>query len=85
MMVLPLMNKVWAKINFWRELSRQRDQLMMMDDHLLKDIGLSRTEAEHEAKRHFWDSSPVQTGSPWQPRKSTACIETGERECSMHA
>ena len=85
MIVLPLVNKVWTKIIFWRGLSRQRSQLMLMDDHLLKDIGLSRTEAENEAKRHFWDSSPAQSGSPWQPRRAADCIETEERECSLHA
>jgi uncharacterized protein YjiS (DUF1127 family) len=79
------MNKVWTRINFWRELSRQRKQLMMMDDHLLKDIGLSRTEAEHEAKRHFWDYAQVQANSPWRCTKPAADISIEDRECSLHA
>ena len=33
--------RVFAKIGFWRSRSKQRAQLKNLDDHLLKDIGLS--------------------------------------------
>lgn len=39
----------------WRELARQRRALLRMDDHMLKDIGLSRADALREAERPFWD------------------------------
>lgn len=38
----------------WYERWRQRQALMRLDDHLLKDIGLSRADAEQEATKPFW-------------------------------
>ncbi len=37
------------------EVRRQRHALRMMDNHMLKDIGLSRADVECEANRRFWD------------------------------
>jgi uncharacterized protein YjiS (DUF1127 family) len=34
----------------------QRRHLARLDDHLLRDIGLSRTEAQTESARRFWDA-----------------------------
>ena len=40
----------------WDQLSEQRRQLRDMDEHMLKDIGLSRADVERIAgKRWFWD------------------------------
>lgn len=33
---------------------RQRQALMRLDDHLLKDIGLSRADVEAEVRKPFW-------------------------------
>jgi uncharacterized protein YjiS (DUF1127 family) len=33
---------------------RQRQQLRQLDDHQLRDIGLTREQAEREADRPFW-------------------------------
>ena len=38
----------------WNERSRQRQALAELDDHLLKDIGISRPAAAVEASRQFW-------------------------------
>ena len=38
----------------WRERARQRRVLAAMDDHLLKDIGLTRTDVGQEAGKPFW-------------------------------
>lgn len=35
-------------------LSRSRKYLARLDDHGLKDIGVSRAEAEHEINKPFW-------------------------------
>ncbi|MCP3867679.1 MAG: DUF1127 domain-containing protein [Gammaproteobacteria bacterium] len=35
---------------------RQRHQLMTLDDRLLKDIGISRTDALKEGEKPFWKS-----------------------------
>ena len=58
-----LMKKFWAKVVCWREVSRQRSQLNKMSDALLKDAGISRTDAEYEAERPFWDSTPTEDRS----------------------
>jgi uncharacterized protein YjiS (DUF1127 family) len=36
------------------ERSKQRRQLLEMDDRQLKDIGITRIEAEQEARKPFW-------------------------------
>ena len=38
----------------WRDRSRQRRTLMRLDDHLLHDIGLSRSDVEREVSKPFW-------------------------------
>jgi uncharacterized protein YjiS (DUF1127 family) len=42
------------KAAHWLERSRQRRALRGASDHLLKDIGISRAEAEYEAVKPFW-------------------------------
>lgn len=58
MILLSLVNKTLAKILLWKEVYAERKELSNMSDDLLKDIGISRAEANHEANRHFWDASP---------------------------
>jgi uncharacterized protein YjiS (DUF1127 family) len=41
-------------VAMWRALVTRR-QLAQMDDRMLRDIGLSRAEALHEANRWPWD------------------------------
>ncbi|SIS91211.1 Uncharacterized conserved protein YjiS, DUF1127 family [Roseivivax lentus] len=38
----------------WTARSRSRRQLALLDDHLLRDIGLDRHTARTEAQRRFW-------------------------------
>ena len=45
----------------WLEVRRQRRQLQSLSDAMLRDIGLSRADAEREATRPFWDL-------PWDAR-----------------
>ena len=63
MMTIMLAKKIWAKVVYWRELSRQRSQLNKISDALLKDAGISRIDAACEAERPFWDSTPVEDRS----------------------
>lgn len=63
MMLIQSMNKVWAKANLWRVISRQRRQLSELSDHLPKDIGFSRIDVEREANRPFWDYTPCNDAS----------------------
>jgi uncharacterized protein YjiS (DUF1127 family) len=41
----------WSK---WGERARQRQALRELPDYLLRDIGLSRCDAELEARKPFW-------------------------------
>ncbi|WP_290895274.1 DUF1127 domain-containing protein [Hoeflea sp.] len=38
----------------WMERRRQRKQLSQLDDHLLRDIGITPVEARREASRWFF-------------------------------
>jgi uncharacterized protein YjiS (DUF1127 family) len=39
----------------WQDVARQRRALLALNERLLKDIGISRADAEREASRPFWD------------------------------
>jgi uncharacterized protein YjiS (DUF1127 family) len=39
----------------WHERSRQRDALGQLNDHMLRDIGLSRADVLAEATKRFWE------------------------------
>lgn len=39
----------------WVARHRQRKQLMLLGEDALDDIGVSRSEAVREAKKHFWE------------------------------
>ena len=38
----------------WADRRRQRQVLSELDDYMLRDIGITRTAAEHEARKPFW-------------------------------
>lgn len=40
----------------WLDTSRSRQTLDELDEHLLRDIGLTRDEARREARKFFWQS-----------------------------
>jgi uncharacterized protein YjiS (DUF1127 family) len=44
-----------ATLEGWIERHRQRRQLMALNDALLKDIGLSRTDVARESDKWFWE------------------------------
>lgn len=44
-----------AALRMRLEQRRQRRALTRLSDHLLTDIGLTRAEAEREARRMLWD------------------------------
>lgn len=39
----------------WWRIRRERRQLLELDDHMLRDVGLTRAQARREAARPFWD------------------------------
>ena len=44
----------WSVVALWIERVRQRDALAALDDHQLRDIGLTRAEAAREWEKPFW-------------------------------
>ena len=48
------LQQVIAVLKRWKENHHTRQQLRHMDEHLLKDIGISRADMIEEASKHFW-------------------------------
>jgi uncharacterized protein YjiS (DUF1127 family) len=44
------------RIGEWQQRAAERRQLMMLTDRDLRDIGISRSEAEAEASKPFWEA-----------------------------
>ena len=51
-----LVTRLFDHVITWLDRSRQRRHLGELDDRLLRDIGLSRAEVEHEISQPFWQS-----------------------------
>ena len=49
-----LVKQAIKKIAYWMERSKQRRELARLDDHMLEDIGYSRTEVQKEIAKPFW-------------------------------
>ncbi|MET0116314.1 MAG: DUF1127 domain-containing protein [Sedimenticola sp.] len=41
-------------MRLWLMRYRQRKELLQLEEHILKDIGISRCEALNEARKPFW-------------------------------
>ena len=54
--VAELLGDAFTLAYGWTERSRQRRSLMRLDDHMLHDIGLSRSDVEREGSKPFWRS-----------------------------
>ena len=52
--VLPALRRLPAMIGEWRRRARSRRELLALDDHMLKDIGITRVDAQYEAAKSFW-------------------------------
>ncbi|MEM1385043.1 MAG: DUF1127 domain-containing protein [Pseudomonadota bacterium] len=48
---------LFGLIGHWMRVARERDRLARLNQHMLRDIGLTQAEAECEAGRPFWDAS----------------------------
>jgi uncharacterized protein YjiS (DUF1127 family) len=38
----------------WRERARGRHLLLQLNDRMLRDVGLSRSDVDRECAKHFW-------------------------------
>ena len=57
MLTIATIQRTWSKAKEWRQIAQQRRELRGLSDEILKDIGISRSDADFEANRHFWDDS----------------------------
>jgi uncharacterized protein YjiS (DUF1127 family) len=46
--------RVLRTLREWRRRARDRSQLAQLDDRMLRDIGLSRADAEFLSNKPFW-------------------------------
>jgi len=51
-----VVTRLFDQVMYWLDSARQRRHLGELDDRLLRDIGLSRAEVEHELSRPFWQT-----------------------------
>jgi uncharacterized protein YjiS (DUF1127 family) len=49
-----LIERMLAALGEWRRRIRARQELSELDDYLLRDIGLSRSQASFESGKFFW-------------------------------
>jgi len=68
-------------VRLWREIRRQRRELLDLDDHLLKDIGISRDEALQESQRPVWEICALSSGTESRRRDSSAVAASPPRLC----
>ena len=50
---VDLVTRFFQKLEAYSRIRRERADLMSLDDHLLRDIGLSRADAERIARKPF--------------------------------
>ena len=48
------LRRVRDTIRLWQDRTRGRQQLRDLDDHVLRDIGITRLQADAEASKPFW-------------------------------
>lgn len=49
-----IIEKVVNAFSVWEDRIQQRRELSALSDHMLKDIGISRIEAQAEVRKPFW-------------------------------
>jgi uncharacterized protein YjiS (DUF1127 family) len=52
----PGLRGLFALLPYLARLRRERRALLVLDDHLLRDVGISRAQALTEATRPLWDA-----------------------------
>jgi uncharacterized protein YjiS (DUF1127 family) len=49
-----IVTRLFDQLLSWHDRARQRRHLGELDDRLLRDIGVSRADIDHEMSRPFW-------------------------------
>lgn len=64
------MGRMVAILRVWRRRACERRYLAAMDERLLKDIGVTSTDAAHEANRRFWQAPVLDETTRGRRRRS---------------
>ena len=83
MLLSVLLKRGWTTIKIWREISRERNQLRRLSEHLAKDIGISRADAEREADRPFWDYDQETKSLLIARDNPVGRVGAGKKKCSL--
>lgn len=49
-----LATRIFEALLTWQQRQAERRHLAMLDDYLLRDVGLSRADVEQESSKPFW-------------------------------
>jgi len=49
-------DRALATLRLWRQRARSRRELAGFDDYLLRDLGMSRSQAQFESGKRFWQA-----------------------------
>ena len=49
-----LPTRIMERLLAWQERAAERAHLASLNDHLLKDMGITRAQADYEARKPFW-------------------------------
>ena len=49
-----LATKLLSQVAQWQKRARSRHLLQQLDDRMLRDVGLSRSDVYRECAKHFW-------------------------------
>lgn len=69
---MPLRYGLIGKLIMALDVAYERRDLASLDDHILRDIGLTRDDVRHESRRSFWDLAEIQrTSAKYHPLPGT--------------
>lgn len=54
--VYDALSRLVETLFLWQQRTQQRRQLARFDDRMLRDIGISRTDAAREVEKLFWQA-----------------------------
>lgn len=77
-----LLERIGNKLQLWLVTARRRRELRNLSDGILKDIGLSRVDAERTANRPFWQES-IESDDTLKRRAAPAGSGTIDHTCGL--
>lgn len=54
MFAIDLFRRAWGILARIRQRQRQRQELLELDDRILRDVGIDRADAIREGRKPFW-------------------------------